>query len=162
MDEILAALRSIEERLTKIETGQPEQSPSVNSLDFWVEPIPNKPAYGLGVQMATADVYEAKKRALYGVNWRGDIMRADKAQGEVWDEIRALKNAKDGDPIIDPYRMLDQDFCFYALLVGIFDISKYDYASFGARSARRAAWAGETIQSFLDKQIAITGGPSGS
>jgi hypothetical protein len=162
-DAILAGQAAIDKRLAAIEeklpvnititTPAPEPSEAGGLYDF-VRPPADEPPYGLGIAMTSVDVGEAINRACHGVNWRGDIVLSPAMLDEVWTEIEALKA---GDvALIAKYRNLDPGFAGLALLTGLTDPAKYD-GFIG--QAKRDAWAGTTVQSFIDGQFTIDGTP---
>lgn len=112
--------------------------------------------------MGQPDAEEAFQRALHGVNWRGGHL-ADQTYEEAWAEIEALKA---GDQtLISKYMDLDPEFAGFALLTNLFSVTKWDGYTFGMNAKNRKAYAGYTIQSFMDIQMAIRdggGSPSGA
>jgi hypothetical protein len=174
LDEILdgqTAIRSavsvLTDRVASLEVifGTASMGPTApaktGGLFDFVRPPEGTPRYGLGVEMNAPDVYEAKKRACSCVNWQGGQARSTD-EDDVWAEIEKLKAGDEA--LISRYRMLDPEFAGFALLTGLFDVTKYDGVTFGINATKREACAGSTIQSFLDDQFTIRAGggtPSG-
>lgn len=127
------------------------QRPAVRAIDPWA-----------GREMASADADEAFARALHGVNWRGGHV-ADVSYDEAWDEIERLQAGDE--ELISLYRDLDPEFAGFALLTGLISASKWNALSFGTNAKQRTSFAGYTIQSFMDAQMAVRqggGSPSGA
>lgn len=156
----LARLDTLELEVSKLKDTTPvPQVPS--GLFKFVRPAAGTPRYGLGTQMTSPDAEEALQRAMSCVNWRGMQTRSTD-EDTVWAEIEKLKTAEFS--AIKPYIMLDPEFCGFALLTGLIEPACYDALSFGVNAQHREAYAGVTVQSFLDSQFAILfggGGPSG-
>ena len=146
---VLARLDAIEARLAPA---------TPTAVSIWIRPAPGLPRYGLGKRMSAPDVGEAIQRALSGVLWNGDLARAEGDEEIVWAEVETLKGGLWED--IKPYAMLNEDFCYFGLLTGVFQITAADALSFGTTARQRERWAGYTIQGFLDEQFG-TGTPSG-
>lgn len=158
LDAILAGQAATNARLDKIEAAlgtAPAPAPTGGLYDF-VRPDPVEPRYGLGVEMTSPDVAEAKKRAMSCVDWRGGQTRSTD-EDSTWAEVQKLQGGRPSD--IEPYRMLNPEFAGYALLVGLIDPVSRDGPSFGKNREKRESLSGATIQSFLDDQLRVTGTP---
>jgi hypothetical protein len=146
----LAALEAVFATHVNLPVAVPTQA---GGLYDFVRPGPGEPRYGLGVEMGEPDAFEAKKRSMHAVNWRGGQTRSTD-EDAVWAEIDKLKAGKPED--VEDYALLDPEFVGFALLTNLFQ----------PRSLRSPFipwepkyWAGSTIQSFMDEQFAVTGGP---
>jgi len=158
LDKILAMLEQILARLEKLEGGKPPiepQKPTGGLYDF-VRPVPVEPRHGAGVRMTSPDAEEALLRSKYAVRWNGDVMLTGAAEDKVWAEIEALKAGDE--KLIAKYRVLDPTFAGFALLTNLLDVSQYD--GFLGQS-KRDAYAGWTVQSFIDLQFGVDSKPSG-
>jgi len=155
-------LKSLEERVEALEEklidllGTPDPVPS-GTLFIFNRPGPGAPRYGLGSRMAGPDVLEAVRRANHCVGYQGNLARHGSGEDEAWGEIDRLKVL---DPeLLEKYRMLDPAFTGFALLTGLIQVAKYDGITFGANARAREAFAGQTIQSWLENEYAVGGTP---
>lgn len=168
LDAILAGLAALTARVATIETQlgdtpapNPTPAPApTGGLFQFVRPVPEVPRYGEGFIMAKPDAAEVVKRALYGVRWTGDVPLLPADLDARWALIEKLKAA---DPDVLPfYSMLDPEFCGVALLTNVISPHTFDAPTFGLTAKTRASYAGVTTQSFIEANLRVEAGPSGS
>lgn len=147
---------ALEARLDEGGPGGPVQDPS-GTLFIFNRPGPGVPRFGLGSRMGSPDVLEAVRRANSCVGYQGNLVHGPAAEDEVWGEIERLK-VLDAD-LLPKYRMLDPAFAGFALLTGLIKVAKYDAITFGTNARNREAFAGTTIQSWLNDEFAVQGTP---
>lgn len=153
LDLILAEIASIKAQLA---APAPVVQPQTGGLYAFARPALRDATRWANRKMASPDAAEAIERALHGVSWAGSYL-ADSAYEEAWAEIEALKS---GDAkLIASYQTLDPEFAGVALLSGLIAPVKHDAITFGETAKKRLSYAGATVQSFLDDQFRVTGGP---
>lgn len=161
LDLIISELAEVKKDIAVLKgsVSTPSAPAQSEGLFRFVRPaVRNVSQWPTDVDMTSADAEEAFQRSLHGVNWRGGHL-SDRSYEEAWAEIEALKA---GDQkLISEYVYLDPEFAGFALLTGLTEPVKYDAMTFGQAAGHRRAWAGYTIQSFLDAQRAIRGGRGG-
>lgn len=155
-DEILGMLEELGKKLNA-PAPVADGGPATDPLAGFVRPKPGEPRHGEGVPMKAPDLHEALERARHGVTWAGTVAREGKDLEDVWETIEKLR-AGDWDAIA-PYAMLNPLFCVFGLMTGLFQLAKYDGNTFGATFVQRKAFAGVTVEDFLNNQFGRTGGP---
>ncbi len=154
-----AMAKEIQEIKAKI-SASPAPVSQTGGLYAFKRPDPVEPRYGFGIKMTSPDVAEALKRAVYCVDWAGDQKRSSD-EDAVWAEITKLQTSTDPKDF-EPYALLDPEFAGFALLTNLIQTPASDAASFGQTKKTRESYAGTTVQSFLEAQFGIHGGPSGA
>lgn len=162
LQQILDRLSAIEARLGDVTASGPglPPAPAGDPLPFWTRVSGPMGDIAQPYLPAARDYDEARNRARWGYTHAGTRACWGAGLDAAWAEVAKIKRLTPETVLTyrrGIYSVLDPDFACFGVMTGLIPVTEEPF-----RNIDTTQYAGMTVQSYLDAQFGIEGGPSGA